>query len=268
MTTFHKRYIEDLHTLSSVPLKSRPHYYLHRSLLATKQGFAMQAEPVARQEDIESAGIMCRPFWNDALDGKALDPEGRAFVAYRAEHPEFNLMVRKSILARLLIAQSRLPSRYRFVLKAGLRPIEVQRETFDGYLRLAQSEHPDWDEQQVYRHTAEYVTDPGKHIPPHATGAAIDISLWDTTDRCYVDVGSPINVAEDSAWGSNHTGLSEAQVYLRSLLRDSMLSAGFAPLASEWWHYSYGDQRWAVYYDKPHALYAVVELDRYNGSAK
>lgn len=43
------------------------------------------------------------------------------------------------------------------------------------------------------------------------------------------------------------------------LLRDCMLTAGFAPYDGEWWHFSYGERDWAHYYKKPNAIYGQVK---------
>jgi D-alanyl-D-alanine dipeptidase len=41
----------------------------------------------------------------------------------------------------------------------------------------------------------------------------------------------------------------------RMLLCDTMLEVGFANLATEWWHFSYGDQIWAYFYGEESTLY-------------
>nr|WP_272876316.1 M15 family metallopeptidase [Allochromatium tepidum] len=48
-----------------------------------------------------------------------------------------------------------------------------------------------------------------------------------------------------------------AQAHRRLLLL-AMLQAGFAPMPSEWWHYSYGDCYWAAYAQQPQAIYGQV----------
>ncbi|HEY5667651.1 MAG TPA: M15 family metallopeptidase [Candidatus Saccharimonadales bacterium] len=255
---FTKQYITTFDELAIVPPDERYRFYLQRNLLATEQGFSAQQEPVVRQAEIERAGIMCRPFWNDENDGNELDSEGQAFEAYRQTHPTFDLIIRTGALKRLAAAQKALPKHLRLVLKASFRPLEVQQTVFDAELANTKQKHPEWDDETAYKHTLEYVTDPSVNLPPHASGGTVDLTLWDETTNTYVDVGSPINAVDDSSWGDNHDGLTKSQIAMRDMLRSTMLAAGFAPLASEWWHYSYGDQRWAVYYDKPEALYGAV----------
>ncbi len=72
-------------------------------------------------------------------------------------------------------------------------------------------------------------------------------------------MGAPINTADISASWS--TIFSKEIQSNRELLLSGMLFAGFAPLATEWWHFSYGDRLWGMYYDRP-AIFNVCDLDK------
>lgn len=260
MSTFQKKYLRNTEELAAVPVSKRAHYYFDRSLLRTREGFTRQDEPLLRQEELHSSDLLCKPFWDDERDGAELDSEGRAFAAYRQRHPDFDLRIREQTAKKLLEAQQLLPAHLRIVLKAGLRPVEVQQAVFDMELANVKKTHPQWSHDKAYRFTLEFVTDPAVNLPPHASGGTVDVHLWDTRTNAYADLGSPINAVDDSSWGDNVAALSPRQVELRFLLRNTMLAAGFANLASEWWHFSYGDQRWAVFYDQPAALYGAAEV--------
>jgi zinc D-Ala-D-Ala dipeptidase len=45
----------------------------------------------------------------------------------------------------------------------------------------------------------------------------------------------------------------------RRVLYWTMLDEDFTNNPTEWWHYSYGDQMWAMFNDKPAAIYGAVE---------
>jgi D-alanyl-D-alanine dipeptidase len=105
----------------------------------------------------------------------------------------------------------------------------------------------------------QFVTDPEVNPPPHSSGGTIDITLLEDSSNQPIDMGSPINMAGDVSWTDCTDDLTDAQVENRQLLTQTMLEAGFANLPSEWWHYSYGDQRWAVFYDVD-PLYERAEL--------
>lgn len=86
--------------------------------------------------------------------------------------------------------------------------------------------------------------------PPHSTGAAMDITLADAAGR-EVDMGSPIDegappadpdyfaYATDAAGQKAHEN--------RRLLQQIMLAEGFCQYPAEWWHFSRGDQIWALH---------------------
>lgn len=62
-------------------------------------------------------------------------------------------------------------------------------------------------------------------------------------------MGTPINSPDArSAWETEFDVTISSN---RKLLLDGMHFAGFAPLSTEWWHFSYGDRFWGMYYDHP-----------------
>ena len=93
-----------------------------------------------------------------------------------------------------------------------------------------------------------YVANP--HTPPgsiHNTGCAVDLSVWDTSTRAAVDMGSPYDffgarahpAKEVELWKKGH--LTGEQWANRLALREAMLRAGFRPLGHEWWHFDCTD---------------------------
>ena len=44
------------------------------------------------------------------------------------------------------------------------------------------------------------------------------------------------------------------------LLRNVLKEVGFVNFCDEWWHFSYGDQNWAVKTDADYAIYGSMEL--------
>lgn len=92
----------------------------------------------------------------------------------------------------------------------------------------------------------------------HSWGMAVDLTLLDPQGR-EVDMGSgfdemallshPDHEAEHLALGL----LSAAQLSERGWLRAAMRAAGFQGIATEWWHFDFGD-RVAVRRDLPRVL--------------
>ena len=90
----------------------------------------------------------------------------------------------------------------------------------------------------------------------HQTGGAVDLTLCDSNGT-PLDMGSiyPDKCPEMAT--SFH--VSPDVDKRRKLLRNVMHKEGFANYPGEWWHFSYGDQLWAAYRYKRHAIYSPTE---------
>lgn len=100
---------------------------------------------------------------------------------------------------------------------------------------------PLWE--KTYRIWAEPSEDPGSP-PPHATGAAIDLTLC-TRQGVDVDMGSPIDENSDRSLPDHFLEKDPERHRHRLILLEALQSAGFERHPEEWWHFSLGDQMWA-----------------------
>lgn len=92
--------------------------------------------------------------------------------------------VRVGVLEKLKVAQGYLPKGYYLRLYDTYRPLEVQREIFDGQKEKLRKLHPDWDEGKLDDEVQRYVTLPSPnterettHPSPHSTGGVIDLTI-------------------------------------------------------------------------------------------
>jgi D-alanyl-D-alanine dipeptidase len=91
-----------------------------------------------------------------------------------------------------------------------------------------------------------YLADPARGSI-HSFGMALDITLLDERGH-EVDMGTGFDDLTERSHPLLETLLlargeiTPAQVGNRQLLRDAMAHAGFAGIASEWWHYDFGDR--------------------------
>ncbi len=85
--------------------------------------------------------------------------------------------------------------------------------------------------------------------PPHSTGAALDLTIVDAHAK-PLPMGTPIDHVGPESYPHFFADAraSEAQTYHqnREILNRVMGTAGFQRLPCEWWHFSYGDQWWAL----------------------
>jgi D-alanyl-D-alanine dipeptidase len=198
--------------------------------------------------------ILLQPFWSTPGD-----LEGDLYHPYIEKNRDFTLMVRQTVANKLEKASSLLPEDWTMVVKAGLRPLTVQYDLLNTVAKQIKSKTPHLTTEQVLERTRIYVSDPEIICPPHCTGGAVDINIIYRTSNVPVDMGCPPNTNDEIAF--THSSLvSQKQRDNRLLLLNAMFTAGFANLAHEWWHYSYGDQYWAAFYGQPVAIYDIYDI--------
>ena len=206
-------------------------------------------------EVITSDSILVEPCWT--LED---DWEGKRYRDYIAIHPEYKgVYVRSELASRLKAAAQALDNKYRLVIRAGHRPIEVQRRILIDCANDYKVDHPGTSDEDALKHAREFVSDPDMTLPPHVCGAAVDVDILDTSTNKLLYFGSKINDDTEKSflWYPN---LTQEQKDNRLMLTTSMLEAGLASCMPEWWHFSYGDQIWAWFYGKENSLYSPVDL--------
>ncbi len=219
----------------------------------SKIGFSNLDDPLVKVEPSDK--IMVEPVWT--LEG---DFEGGMYVDYIAEHPEYDgIYVRTGLLKRLEKAAESLDDKYRLVVRAGHRPLDVQRRLLRECMQDYKDDHPEVSDEEALEHARTFVSDPDNSQPPHCCGAAVDVELFDVDSNTLVDFGSTMNVDDDISY-LHYDQITPEQKANRMLLLRAMLEQGLASVAFEWWHFSYGDQTWAWFYGKSDSLYGVIDL--------
>jgi D-alanyl-D-alanine dipeptidase len=94
--------------------------------------------------------------------------------------------VRQGVLARLLHAQSLLPTGVSLLFVEGFRPPALQRRYFEEYSDELARAHPDWQAAELRAAASRFVSPP--EIAPHSAGAAVDVTLIDHQGR-ELDMG-------------------------------------------------------------------------------
>lgn len=162
-------------------------------------------------------------------------------------------MLREGAMERLAKAQEaldRMNLGYRIAIFDGYRPIPVQRQMRKlwalDYARCHQTTL-----REAFTVTNDIWANPDmdpSHPPPHSTGGAVDIYLVDARGR-QVDMGTMVD-ADGPQIAMNHfaqaTDPRGMAVHAnRMILKAVMEEAGFAHNIREWWHFDFGNQRWA-----------------------
>lgn len=85
----------------------------------------------------------------------------------------------------------------------------------------------------------------------HSRGSTVDLTLLDEATGKELDMGCPFDWFGVESH-PDYTDLSSTQLANRLVLRHAMLKHGFAPLDSEWWHFTLADEPFPdTYFDFP-----------------
>lgn len=240
-------------------------------------------EPMSTEVSSREALPLRKPYWDipilESHEPLVAIPS-EAFI-YADPHPYAQLgapygdaspfFVRQAVCIALEQAQQllqRLDSAWQLFIFDAYRPVVVQQfmveYTFEQALQdrqlerdLLSSDQANALWQEVFQMWAPPSLDPATP-PPHSTGAAVDITIFDTTAHQTIWMGSPIDeLSERShpdyfrtvAADETRTAAERAEAALahthRQQLKAAMADAGFERHPGEWWHFSLGDQMWA-----------------------
>ena len=185
-------------------------------------------------------------------------PYAELGAPYGSYSPYF---LRQGVLKKLLSAQAYLQAHtpnWTLQIFDAYRPIPVQQFMVDHtFAQLAATEGLDIavmnseTRDRLQAKVSEFWASPSSNPqtpPPHSTGAAIDLTLLDSSGNA-VDMGSDIDEISPRSYPqhfANKKGDEARQLHHhRQLLAQAMASAGFQQHPNEWWHFSSGDQLWA-----------------------
>lgn len=199
--------------------------------------------------------IFIEPYWELPSNW-----EGDRYIEYIKDNPDYNkVYLRETVAKQLETATTFLPNNLQFVIRAGHRPIEVQTKILNDCMENYIMDNPSASKEEALKHARTYVSDPSISLPPHVCGAAIDLELRNLNTNELLDFGSPINEDDEISY-LHYQNLEQEQIDNRMMLLEIMLSADFASLYSEWWHFSYGDQNWAWFYKKENSLFDLAQI--------
>ena len=173
-------------------------------------------------------------------------------------------IIRKTVYDKLCQAQALLPSGLRFEVNIGLRTLAIQAKLFQERYEQLKEKFPSKSDAEIFDETCNFVApvitlEGKKNTPPHSTGGAIDIVLM-TEGGDPVDMGDDPNDSFNPAVIQTNSTLISAEARAnREILGKALSSVGFVNYPAEFWHWSYGDRRWAFVTNAPCAVYGAVD---------
>lgn len=261
-----KNYINFHIDLTHVPVEVKKTFTFDDDLILDQIEVYDNNEPLV-EIGPNDPNICIAPFWKDRDNFdihdeelcQLLELEGKILQEYIQKHPNFWILVRKEVYHKLCEVNLFFKQKwYEWVIKIWYRSIEVQKKLFDEiFAYFSKKLSQNTSSEEIYKITAQYVSDSNVYVPPHSTWWAVDLIL---VDRFWneVDMWSQINFPWEISNITYHDITSE-QKKNRAFLVDTMISFGFANLATEWWHFSYWDPIWAYFYWKTQSLYGKKE---------
>ena len=169
-----------------------------------------------------------------------------------------NFLIRKEVCNKVISAQKKLHSGYRFMIYEAFRPRGRQVELWNNILAQLKREHPDWDDKRRAAEASDkYVANPYGFGSGHQAGAAIDITLCSASGQEFF-MGTAIDEFNAKTQTDCAT-IKKEEAGMRILLRQALESEGLINYPDEWWHFSYGDRLWAEATGRVEAFYAPID---------
>ena len=163
---------------------------------------------------------------------------------------ESSVYLRETVAEKLLNAQKALyPYGYSLIVLDGHRSLDFQKRLINFY-----------GESVSEKGFVSSVSENETLVPPHTTGAAVDLTLVRHGRRLALgtDYDSFNELAAPEALEARDDMTRPRD--LRRLLNKVLTTEDFVPHYLEWWHWSYGDQYWAVEKGRKTAIYGSIEL--------
>ncbi|MBM7456455.1 D-alanyl-D-alanine dipeptidase [Oceanisphaera litoralis] len=176
--------------------------------------------------------------------------------------------VRRSVSAQLHKAARLLPAGIELVVLDGWRPLMVQQYLFNTLSAAMREHHAGDSEAELLARTRHFVAPPSSspEAPsPHLTGGSVDVTLCDGEGN-QLDMGTEFDDISPWSYSAAFEAIGkpsprEADVIEnRRLLHSVMTHVGFTNLASEWWHFDYGNQSWAWHSNAAEAKFGAASL--------
>ena len=198
--------------------------------------------------------------------------------------------VRDSVLKALVKAQEYLQRhhpQWRLYIFDAYRPLAVQsfmaNHAYKSLLQEKGLENQKLDnelEKEIWSEVYKIWAPPNDNPltpPPHSTGAAVDLTIFDEENQTCINMGSPIDEMSERSQPlhfqelATQTDLDPATLHHateaakhRHILLEAMNHAEFERHPGEWWHFCLGDQMWVWLSQEKHPERVAAQYGRYD----
>lgn len=223
------------------------------------------------------------PVSDYGVDGVSYYSQPNSVTGDPVEGVTPNIFVRRTVAEKLAAANEFLlahngiatlyDQRVGLYVRDGFRSPVLQAYLHDTHIpRLLREQNPEWSEEQIAERRKKVIAMPAwseTSMPPHFTGGAIDVIVVGADDGEILNTGfRHVTLGENAIFtdyleriDAEAEGLALAR-YTRRILHNIMTTDKVGKIAmtgnpTETWHYSYGDQMWAIIEGREAAFYGV-----------
>jgi D-alanyl-D-alanine dipeptidase len=160
-----------------------------------------------------------------------------------------------------------LGGKVELVVRDALRSAELQQHLHDAvWPNVLKKAYPDWSDDKIQEELPHFISepkDPETSPTPHMTGGAVDLNLLkqdgSLVDRGHISGTVVVQTDYHEGYSPKEYPANPNAKMARRVLYWTMRDQGFSNNPTEYWHYSWGDQMWALFNREPAALYGAVE---------
>lgn len=145
---------------------------------------------------------------------------------------------------------------YAFCITDAYRPLQLQRQHFKRI--QSQLKASGVAAADLYHQTVALIADPDL-LPPHSTGGALDITIYDRVNDRQLDMGTSVDAITVPNIHTWCPLVTVEQRHNRAVLCTVLTAVGFRNTPLEWWHFSYGDLEWALHSSQTATIYDSTE---------
>lgn len=172
-------------------------------------------------------------------------------------------VARQSVIEKLQQAADLLPDHLGIVVLDAWRSSEVQQAVQDevgDIINLKYAHLSTIEKQKILSQFVAPVR--SDFISPHLTGGSVDITLFERESGKWLDMGAEFDEPTERSYTHFYEDqLEHPACNNRRVLYSVMTQVGFSNLATEWWHFDYGNPLWAYHYQQNHAIYGAAHWD-------
>ena len=166
--------------------------------------------------------------------------------------------LRRTVYNKILAAKKRLPEGYKFVIYEAYRPRARQLQLWDALWTEMAAKYPEKNDEELTVICTNFVANPHGVGSGHQFGSAIDISIINKRGE-LLDMGADIQEFSEKT-ATKSSLVTETQKQNRRLLCAALEEEGMINYPSEWWHFSYGDRKWAQIQGHAKTLYGLLSF--------